>query len=323
MAFLYISESVIQASISRIVGKLQGELLKILHSELKKNLLDFKNISCENLVSSGKGSQIKRGVEGIEKRVQQIDIRIGQVRGIVENLQKPVQALNILVEVLSALPIPQSVPPGIGIPISITLTFSRLIQTLRELVKQIEQVCNSILQILEQFDKIKAKVGTEIERINLLVLLCEAERALQQARLNCKVTIETLIELGLFNADGSSKLQEYKKKVLRGENIEEELNWFFKTLELVPCIKRQVKLILPNPKTFVEGKDESVSYTSKTGRKYTLKVLVDREDSEVAIRHYAVALDSIGVIVLQGQRSYSSNLSILLDELKFALDQLQ
>lgn len=323
MAFIYILDSVIQASVSRIVGKLQGELLKILHSELKKIFLDFKNIPCEKLQSSGKGAQIKRSLNGIEKRIQQIELRINQIRGIIGTLQKPVQALNTLVEVLSALPIPQSVPPGEGMPISTTLTFSRLIQTLRELIRQIEQVCSSILQVLSQFDKIKAKVNTEIERVNLIILLCEAERTLQEARIKCKITVETLVELELFNPDGSSKLLDYRKKVLEGKEIKEELTWFLKTLELVPCMKKQLKVNLSGTGISSVGSSGTEIFISRSGKKYLLKVLVDREDSEIAVRHYAVALDSIGIVVLQGQRSYSSNLEILIDELKFALDQLQ
>lgn len=57
-----------------------------------------------------------------------------------------------------------------------------------------------------------------------------------------------------------------------------------------------------------------------TYRGYTLEIRTDANDSGIAPRRYAVALDPVGVVILQGTSSFSSNTDILLEELKFRID---
>lgn len=55
-------------------------------------------------------------------------------------------------------------------------------------------------------------------------------------------------------------------------------------------------------------------------RGYRLEIREDRNDSGIAPRRYAVALDPVGVVVLRGVSSFSSNTDILIEELKFRID---
>ena len=64
-----------------------------------------------------------------------------------------------------------------------------------------------------------------------------------------------------------------------------------------------------------ERSRQSIEY-----RGYTLEIRTDNNDSGIAPRRFAVALDPAGVVVLQGVSSFSSNTEILLEELKFRID---
>ena len=55
---------------------------------------------------------------------------------------------------------------------------------------------------------------------------------------------------------------------------------------------------------------------------YRIEVRVDPDSPPVAPRRYAVAIDSIGVVVLEGNRSFSSSNELLIEELKLAIDRL-
>lgn len=55
---------------------------------------------------------------------------------------------------------------------------------------------------------------------------------------------------------------------------------------------------------------------------YRLEVRVDPNSPPVAPRRYAVAIDSIGVVVLEGTKSFSSSDELLIEELKLAIDRL-
>ena len=54
-------------------------------------------------------------------------------------------------------------------------------------------------------------------------------------------------------------------------------------------------------------------------RGYRLEIRTVTENTTIPLR-YAVALDAVGVVVLEGARSFSSSTQVLLDELKFRID---
>lgn len=53
---------------------------------------------------------------------------------------------------------------------------------------------------------------------------------------------------------------------------------------------------------------------------YTLEIVQDPNSPKVAPRRYAIAKDRVGVIVLYGPSSFSSDTQVLLDEIKFRID---
>ena len=57
-----------------------------------------------------------------------------------------------------------------------------------------------------------------------------------------------------------------------------------------------------------------------TYRGYTLAVVQDPNSPKIAPRRYATARDGRGIVVLKGQPSFSSSTDILLEELKFRID---
>ena len=66
--------------------------------------------------------------------------------------------------------------------------------------------------------------------------------------------------------------------------------------------------------------DENYNYRAANGKDYALEIIEDNSIESSVPRRLAVAKDKIGVIVLRGQPSFSSDTKILLDELKFRLD---
>ncbi len=55
-------------------------------------------------------------------------------------------------------------------------------------------------------------------------------------------------------------------------------------------------------------------------RGYTIEIRTDPNSPAIAPRRYAVALDPVGVVVLTGPSSFSSDTNILIEELKFRID---
>lgn len=55
---------------------------------------------------------------------------------------------------------------------------------------------------------------------------------------------------------------------------------------------------------------------------YRIEIRIDPNSPPVAPRRFAVAIDSIGVVVLEGNKSFSSSDQLLIEELKLAIDRL-
>ena len=62
------------------------------------------------------------------------------------------------------------------------------------------------------------------------------------------------------------------------------------------------------------------TYRNTQGIDYTLEIITENNPNAIAPKRYAIAKDKIGVIILRGPASFSSDTKILLDELKFRLD---
>ena len=73
-------------------------------------------------------------------------------------------------------------------------------------------------------------------------------------------------------------------------------------------------------KTGKAGTFSDVSFRSASGRDYKLSVVTDPNSPSIAPRRFAVAKDSIGVIVLRGKPSFASSTEVLIEELKFRID---
>ena len=92
-------------------------------------------------------------------------------------------------------------------------------------------------------------------------------------------------------------------------------------LEDAEELKNVLSAVQPLENTGSEGiPDETFTYRGANGRDYILEIINDSSIDAVAPRRIAVAKDNLGVVILRGNPSFSSDTQILLDELKFRID---
>jgi hypothetical protein len=76
----------------------------------------------------------------------------------------------------------------------------------------------------------------------------------------------------------------------------------------------------------IQGRDNQdpalagLQYTSPSGRVYTIKIVEDKNSPQIAPRRQAIVQDFRGITVLTGPASFATRTQILIDEIKFRID---
>ncbi len=72
--------------------------------------------------------------------------------------------------------------------------------------------------------------------------------------------------------------------------------------------------------TSTNTSDADLEYTSISGATYTIKIITDPNSPAIAPRRRAIAIDRRGVTMLKGPLSFSSSTEVLINELKFRIN---
>jgi len=87
------------------------------------------------------------------------------------------------------------------------------------------------------------------------------------------------------------------------------------------ALKELLSKVQPLENTGSEGTpDDSYLFNSESGKVYEIAIIEDMQGDGPIPRRLAVAKDNIGVIILRGQPSFSADTTVLIEELKFRIN---
>ena len=202
-------------------------------------------------------------------RRNQLVRKLNQIWRIVDTATKVVggfsgllAALQTVLNIVKNLPIPTSVPPGVGVPLS-------LIEKIRERIEKYQQLIGVLSTI-------------SVVVLSALIILNVALRKV----------IQLLKLLDLCLQDCSE-----------GEIDQEEID-----AELLAAVTLEANDGTPTGPYIVNG--------------FTLEIQEESQEKAVGSlkRRFAVGKNSQGIILLKGEKSFSSGDQILLNELKFYIE---
>lgn len=226
----------IQAFVAKAENTITGPL-----NELATSCPDTKQINKYNRLNE----RLKRQINRIEKRLVKLE-------GIPERNKKPINFANKVLDILGHIPIPTSVPPGIGIPLFIPNTQSLVMNWTNGMKSTLETQNDIIDSIVSQTRSLLQSLQDNLALLDEKIAACLADP----------------------NADLTA---------------------------LDPIPKSDGRII-------------------EAYKDYTIEVLVDEQGPDIALRRYAVAFDRQGIQRLKGELSFASDPKILIDEIKFKID---
>ena len=388
MPYLNIPESKLSGTIAKLVGKLNGQVVShaLNRSTEISNLLNRDGCPSEPTLR-----RLRNKKQSLDQKLASIDSRLTRIKRLPRKLRIPVSGLKTALKLILNLPIPQAVPPGFGLPISLTTKYADTMHLLKEFIKQISDDIEAIEIILETPSLTLGSITRNLSRSDNALKSCEADLALQKELANKKVSKRQLEALGLLNEGeetfifstlgpkllnqntDSTSDSRYKGKyyvsrqyfindiisynnqrwsctkdhisIENGDSSNgppgvgpwvklsdqestaiSQLNNALNNIDgsdLDKDLKDRLKDLLD---TFVapsEGatlEDSKFFHTGPDGTIYKLEIILDPDSPEIAPRRFAVAKNKDGIIMLKGQKSFSSSTQVLLDEIKFRID---
>lgn len=393
MPYVNIPDSGLGGATAKIVGKIQGEIA----SKVMSKVSDIVNkLNTDGCPSNRELTRIRNKVNKLLSVLSSVDSKLAKFRALPSKLKAPVSGLKAALNIILILPIPQAVPPGIGLPVNITTKYADLMHLIKELIKQADELIQSIEVVLETPSSNLKSLDRLLANADSALRACELEKALNEQITEGLITEQELENLGLYRkgrltistlgaklfastedlsqtvvaqstGNSSSSTRNRGKWTLGFDYLENDIvsldkvkyiciqdhkasntnrppSSYWSTLDnatqdsvksLVDSLdkidksnisqesKSQLKQILDTFKdteSATQQTDPDYYYTTPDNQILTIKIITDPASPQIAPKRYAQAINANGGIVLTGPKSFSSDAKVLIDEIKFRLD---
>ena len=410
MPYVNIPNSGLAVGIAKIVGKLQGSISSKILKKTNEVQSKFRTVGCPSLNNINRLDNQK---QQLERNINNIGNRLSRFRRLPKKLKAPLTGLKAALKIILTLPIPQSVPPGFGLPINITTKYADIMHLLKELISQIDEIIQSLEVVLETPSNQLSGITPILSRLDTAIASCKTEAALQSELDSGNISKDFLKDIGLMDEEEIYIFSNLGPRLVgnvdsEGNNLETSIGvtsdtfkginskvefdsnyppfgepgnkigerryldppgeWFIWTGTAWISELKNKDLVDQLNKTIRQGQDDDLDNTTKTlsdaldklqdsnisediknnlnsildnfinlntqtkdndsrfyhtgpdGTVYKLDIITDPNSPSIAPRRYAVALNKEGVEVLKGGKSFASEVDILLDEVKFRID---
>jgi len=408
MPFVNIPDTNLAGTIGKIVGKLEGDISGKAIVQANKLQSKFRSEGCPADLG-----RIRQQKNGIDQATSAISGRLSKFTSLPGKLKGPLGGLKAALKIILSLPIPQAVPPGIGLPINITTVYADIMHLLKEFVKQIGDTVDALEAILKTPSGQLKSIARAMAGVEIALKTCEIEKAIRDKLNEGAIDEKDLADLGLLNDENDLIFADLSPKFIGlkvsndgidadNRSVAEISQETGKTVDEVADILRENKRILEEQalavalgqtttldqttadsnnstnantpggfsdngllnaeqtkqsekslsqlinsldaiadsnigdelileiKSLVDlfnedsdedkANDDKFKHTGPDGTVYDLEILQDPEAPSIAPRRFAIAKNPAGIAVIKGPKSFSSSIDILLDEIKFRID---
>ena len=377
MPYVNIPESKLVSTIASLVGKIQGDVIGKVIKRAGELETKFRSEGCPTNLG-----RIRNQLNGLNSSIGSINGKLAKFKKLPQALKAPVGGLKAAKNIILTLPIPQAVPPGIGIPVSITTKYADLLHLLKEFIKQISDDIDGLTHVLDTGGPSSRlqSIDRAFKKIEVSLKACEIEKAILDKVETGELTRNQLIRLGLIDIGRLRELgldeftkdeEEFTEKDIDGllvsnlgptllgngcvrdnrtvsqmaiesgltndemfekiknttndqclAEVEDNFNLALGTVNsaLKNLEGTQLELDPFDGPTEEELNSDKFTHFGPNGEPFFLAIETDTTESFVAPRRFAIAKDASGVVVLRGPKSFSSSVDVLLNEIKFRID---
>lgn len=229
----------------------------------------------------------------LSQAVTQIQTSLTSLSNTGSTVDGIITGIKVGVNIIKALPIPSSVPPGVGIPLNVINGFSDTLDLLSVLLKEFGGVTSQIAPSLEIITKTLATVNSKLSMLDGLLVGCLEAETEGMTDLEKEEFFQKLgIDLSSPDTTGGSNNP--------NSGVESENSDVNETLE---------SRLSPNSNNPIVYKGFTIILDNDAGNKFSFP------------NRRAIGTNEEGVRIVT-PFSFSSSTQILIDTVKFEIDQL-
>ena len=280
-----------RTNITQFVASQVGTIQAMVYTYANNKLNEILNDLLRQCPPPEVLNRILRQKAAIENLANSYEGKIQKFKTIPQQLEKPIVAGKLIVEILSHMPLPSTIgiPPPYGgvivsVPTGVIQTQSNLLVFTRKMVETLDDNRQSIDGILSSTDGLFDPMLTRLKMLDRLVQHCVTNPDAPHDQRARVVDPRLLDPNDLSNREILANA--YRIKLEDGQ-------------EHTTTLEQDI---------------------DNTGTLYTIKLENDPNSPAIAPRRRAIAVDRRDVTVLKGPFSFSSSDKILKDELKFRID---
>lgn len=277
-------KSKLAAIVASQMGNLEGALEARIQSEALKMLKKFAN-ECPLRDELVKIIKVRNNLLKVINSYKKVGEKFG---GLAKKLDPAIKGAKVVIKLLESVPLPTAIgtPPGTAGGLISALPVGKLTKASGKLRK-----INKLLEALED----------DVTSIKDLVN-------------SVGPTVTKVTDL-LTSLDGY--IEECIEELNEEVNQEEEGEDTNLANELIGSIQAYNETLDPFELSSNSGE---FSYRGANGKNYKLSIVEERNGPGPVQRRFAIAKDNIGVTIMKGPPSFSSDTDVLLDEIKFRID---
>ena len=289
-------------------NKIREELLNQINKQL--NQIGNQNIDVKSFCPS-KSTLLKlinirntlvETLTGIKKKSSVLD-------STTEPLEPVLEGLDIAAQLLLLAPIPSAVG-GVGLPVGVLTTAGDTLKTIKDKIGTIKAQVSSLNKIKGYINNTVDQIVGVLQLLDILIELCAEKISKDEAAFGTETGtgVETGIDggIGAGTGIGVGTGTGINTGNAAGTGANNLLINNLLNLQDSGLIK---KLQSPTPNT------------DNTYKGFKLELLLDDKNDLRFPKRYAVAKTPNGVVVLRTESSFASSATVLLDELKLAIDR--
>lgn len=353
MPYLRIPKSKIPGAIAKLVSKLELELTTRIQQEAGKIVDKIRSEGCPTNLN-----RTVRKAQGLTTGINKLESRLKQFKALPKIILIPIKALEAIAKVILSLPVPQSPSPVPGLPISVTNKLTELIIITFEFIAQKKEDAEAIVAIVDGPSLRLQFISRQINRVNSLTGICRVQQALERKLEEGELTFEELVARGLINDEGGFVTSDLGRQLvgpkegrsisdlarelgisnedvvdrlknvnqvsdLDNQNPAQDLDNLLNKLDgldldVIADIRKELDRLSELP-IDTQG-DGRFFHRGPTGILYRLEIRTDIKSPKIAAKRFAVALDEEEAVAIEGPKSFASDTDILLNEIKFRID---